>query len=88
MRELNSCPVFVNGVYVNPKIMNRHIAFHSVANSTTGNAVLGTTLTFTTIGGAVPTKRDLYLRVGARTAQTVDGLRAFNYNEPKKITIP
>ncbi|MBC7913857.1 MAG: DUF3823 domain-containing protein [Pyrinomonadaceae bacterium] len=57
-------------------------------SATNGNAVLGQTLTITTIGGAVPTKRDFYLRVGARTALTVDGQRVYNYNEPKLITIP
>ncbi len=81
--------VYINNTqYVGNNNYDNRYSRLTAYSGTTGNAVLGTTLTFTTIGGAVPTKRDFYLRVGARTAQTVDGLRAFNYTEPKKITIP
>lgn len=54
-------------------------------SGTAGNTVLGTTLTMTTSGGAIPTHRDVYLRVGARIDY---GLKQFNYNEPKLVTIP
>lgn len=56
-------------------------------SGTTGNAVLGQTLTFTTIGGALPKKRDWYVRVAARTTFPNLG-RPYNFNEVKKITIP
>lgn len=77
-----------NTQYVGNNNYDNRFAKLTAYSGTTGNAVLGQTLTITTIGGAVLTKRDLYLRVGARTALTVDGQRVFNYNEPKKITIP
>lgn len=56
-------------------------------SGTTGNALLGQTITITTTGGALPAKRDWYLRVGARTTFPNLG-RPFNYNEVKKISIP
>lgn len=56
-------------------------------SGTTGNNLLGQTLTFTTTGGALPGKRDWYLRVAARTTFPNLG-RPYNYNEVKKITIP
>lgn len=54
---------------------------------TNGNTLLGQTLTFTTIGGALPAKRDWYVRVAARTTFPNLG-RPYNYNEVKKIPIP
>jgi len=56
-------------------------------SGTTGNNVLGQTLTFTTIGGVLPGKRDWYVRVAARTTFPNLG-RPYNYNEVKKISIP
>lgn len=56
-------------------------------SGTSGNAQLGQTMTITTIGGALPGKRDWYVRVGARTTFPNLG-RPFNYNEVKKISIP
>lgn len=52
-----------------------------------GNALLGQTLTITTTGGALPAKRDWYVRVAARTTYP-NSSRPYNYNEVKKITIP
>lgn len=54
---------------------------------TTGNSLLGQTLTFTTAGSALPKKRDWYVRVAARTTFPNLG-RPYNFNEVKKITIP
>ena len=51
---------------------------------TTGTALLGTTLTFTT-KTALPKSQTYYLRVGARTGY---GLKQYNYNAPKAIAIP
>lgn len=56
-------------------------------SGTNGNDLLGQTLTLTTTGGALPAKRDYYLRVGARTTYPQNG-RPFNYNEPKAVTVP
>ncbi|MCH5598948.1 DUF3823 domain-containing protein [Niabella ginsengisoli] len=54
---------------------------------TDGNDLLDQTLTITTTGGALPGKRTLYLRVGARTTYPNNG-RPYNYNEVKSINIP
>lgn len=54
---------------------------------TNGNDLLGQTLTFTTSGGALPTKRDWFVRVAARTTFPNLG-RPYNYNEVKKVSIP
>jgi hypothetical protein len=56
-------------------------------SGTNGNNLLGQTLTITTTGGALPGKRDWYLRVAARTTFPNLG-RPYNYNEVKKISIP
>lgn len=56
-------------------------------SGTNGSALLGQTLTVTTIGGALPGKRNLYIRVGARTTYPNNG-RPFNYNEIKEVAIP
>jgi hypothetical protein len=54
---------------------------------TTGNELLGQTLTLTTTGGPLPGKRSFFIRVGARTTYPNNG-RPFNYNEVKEVTIP
>jgi hypothetical protein len=54
---------------------------------TNGNTLLGQTITLTTTGGALPAKRDWYVRVAARTTFPNLG-RPYNYNEVKKISIP
>jgi len=56
-------------------------------SGTTGNNLLGQTIVITTIGGALPAKRDWYVRIGTRTTFPNLG-RPFNYNEVKKISIP
>jgi hypothetical protein len=58
-------------------------------SGTTGNNVLGQTLTLTTTAssGTLPGQRDWYLRVGARTTFPNLG-RPFNYSDVKKISIP
>ncbi len=56
-------------------------------SGTTGNALLGQTLTLTTTGGALPGKRPYYLRVGARTTFPNLG-RPFNFNEVKMVNVP
>lgn len=49
-----------------------------------GNSLLGQTITLTTTGGALP-PQDVYFRVGARIAS---GLNQYNYNAPVKISNP
>ncbi len=56
-------------------------------SGTDGNNLLGEVLTLTTTGGALPTNRDWFLRVGARTTYPNNG-RPFNYNEVIKVSIP
>jgi hypothetical protein len=55
-------------------------------SGTTGNALLGQTLTITT-KAALPGKRDWYVRVAARTTFPNLG-RPYNFNEVKKISVP
>lgn len=56
-------------------------------SGTTGNALLGQTITRTTIGGPLPGQRKLYIRVGARTTYPNNG-RPYNYNEVKEVSMP
>ena len=49
-----------------------------------GDALLGQTITLTTIGGALP-RQDVYFRVGARIST---GLNQYNYAAPVSITYP
>lgn len=53
-------------------------------SGTTGNDLLGKTITITTIGGALP-PQDVYFRVGARIAS---GLNHYNYNQTMSVTYP
>jgi hypothetical protein len=53
-------------------------------SGTTGNDMLGQTLTLTT-NGKLPAKRSYWLRAGARTTY---GLKQYNYTEIKTIAVP
>lgn len=53
-------------------------------SGSTGTALLGQTITLTTIGGALPAQ-DVYFRVGARIGV---GLNEYNYSGPVSITYP
>jgi len=53
-------------------------------SDTTGSALLGQTISITTIGGALPLQ-DIYFRVGARINA---GLDQYNYSEPVAIKYP
>jgi hypothetical protein len=53
-------------------------------SGSTGTALLGQTLTLTTVGGALPAQ-DVYFRVGARISA---GLNEYNYSVPVSITYP
>lgn len=61
----------------------RYSARNSYSGST-GTALLGQTLTLTTVGGALPAQ-DVYFRVGARINA---GLNEYNYSVPVSITYP
>ena len=53
-------------------------------SGSTGNALLGQTITLTTTGGALP-PQDVYFRVGARISA---GLNQYNYAAPVSIAYP
>ena len=53
-------------------------------SGSTGDALLGQTITLTTTGGALP-PQDVYFRVGARISA---GLNQYNYAPPVSITYP
>lgn len=66
---------------------NNYDPRYSMRNSysgSTGTALLGQTLTLTTVGGALPAQ-DVYFRVGARINA---GLNEYNYSVPVSITYP
>lgn len=78
--------LYVNDTkYVGNNNYDSKYSAHIAYSGTTGNSIVGQTLTIKTIGGALPTKRDTYLRVGARIDY---GLKQFNYNEPALLQIP
>ncbi|MDB5129395.1 DUF3823 domain-containing protein [Mucilaginibacter sp.] len=54
-------------------------------NGSEANAQVGQTITLTTKGGPLPTKREYFLRVGARTNY---GLKYYNYTDVKTVTVP
>jgi hypothetical protein len=54
-------------------------------SGSSANAQLGQTITLTTKGGPLPTKRDYFLRIGARTNY---GLKYYNYTDVKTISVP
>ena len=53
-------------------------------SGSTGTALLGQTITITTIGGSLPAQ-DVYFRVGARINV---GLDEYNYTTPASVTLP
>jgi hypothetical protein len=53
-------------------------------SGSSGDSLLGKTITLTTVGGALPAQ-DVYFRVGARINA---GLDEYNYNAPVSITYP
>lgn len=80
--------LFVNATkYVgNNNYDNRYSTKVSYSGSN-GNALIGQTVTITTntASGALPGKRDYFLRVGARIQY---GLNYYNYSEVKTVTVP
>lgn len=70
--------------YVGNNNYDNRYSTHITYSGTTGNDILGATITLTTSGGALPEK-DYYLRVGSRIDY---GLKQYNYNEPKVVTMP
>ena len=75
---LNSVPFVGNNNYDNR--YSKQLTY----SGTTGNAILGQTLTLTTTG-KLPAKRSFWLRVGARTTY---GLKQYNYTDIKTIVVP
>ncbi|MAZ27685.1 MAG: hypothetical protein CL868_11490 [Cytophagaceae bacterium] len=84
--NMNALFLFVNNTqYLGNNNWDNRYSYARVYGGTTGDALLGQTVSLTTVGGALPGDRDYYLRVGARTNY---GLQQYNYNAPKKISIP
>jgi hypothetical protein len=84
--NITDISLFVNtSQYVGNNINDASRTARLTYTGNAANSVLGTTLTLTTIGGALPTGRDYYVRVGSRTDY---GLKQYNYNEPKLVTVP
>ncbi|HVW98361.1 MAG TPA: DUF3823 domain-containing protein [Mucilaginibacter sp.] len=69
--------------YVGNNNYDPRYSTHVAYAGTTGDAITGNTITLTTSGGALP-KKDLYLRIGSRINY---GLKQYNYNEVKVVTV-
>ncbi|MEI6945697.1 DUF3823 domain-containing protein [Paraflavisolibacter sp. H34] len=78
--------LYVNSTpYVGNNNFDNRYSQRLAYSGTAGNAIVGQTVTLTTIGGVLPKSRDYYVRVGSRIDY---GLKQFNYNEPKVVTVP
>ena len=78
--------LFVNATqYVGNNNYDNRYSNKVTYNGTDGNALIGQTVTLTTTGGALPGKRDYFLRVGARIQY---GLNYYNYSEVKTVKVP
>lgn len=69
--------------YVGNNNYDARYSAHMAYSGTTGDAIVGQTITLTTTGGPLP-KRDYYLRIGSRINY---GLKQYNYNEVKKVPV-
>lgn len=84
--NITDVSLFVNtSQYVGNNVNDASRTARITYTGNAANATLGTTLTLTTVGGALPTGRDYYLRVGARTDY---GLKQYNYTDIKKVVVP
>jgi len=84
--NITDVSLFVNtSEYVGNNINDASRTARITYTGNAANTTLGTTLTLTTVGGALPTGRDYYLRVGARTDY---GLKQYNYTDVKKLAVP
>lgn len=78
--------LFVNALpYVGNNNYDNRYSLQMSFSDTAGNAMAGQAITLTTKGGALPGKRDYYIRVGARTSF---GLKQYNYTDVKKVALP
>ena len=84
--DVTDISLFINALpYVgNNNYDNRYSNLTSYSG-TAGSSLMGQTITITTKGDSLPSKRDYYLRVGARTNY---GLKQYNYTDVKKVTLP
>ena len=86
--QLNLSDVFLfineNPYVANNNYDNRY-SNHVTYGGSDGNAQIGQTITLTTTGGALPTARNYYVRVGARVSY---GLNYYNYTEVKTVAVP
>ncbi|MES2276535.1 MAG: DUF3823 domain-containing protein [Bacteroidota bacterium] len=84
--NITDIALFVNtSQYVGNNINDASRTARTSYTGNAANAVLGTTLTLTTVGGALPASRDYYVRVGARTDY---GLKQYNYTGVLKVVVP
>jgi hypothetical protein len=78
--------LFVNSTqYVGNNNYDNRYSKKITYSGTAGNALAGQTVTLTTTGGALPGKRDYFLRVGARIQY---GLNYYNYSDVKTVKVP
>ncbi len=69
--------------YVGNNNYDNRYSTHVSYSGSSGNDIIGQTITLTTTGGSLP-KKDWYLRLGARIDY---GLKQYNYSDIKMITV-
>jgi hypothetical protein len=85
-QDISDVQLFVNSnKFVGNNNFDNRYSPKTEYSGSDGNAQVGQTITFTTIGGPLPTKREYFIRVGARTNY---GLKYYNYTDVKTVTIP
>lgn len=84
-QNITDAMLFVNGTkYVGNWNYDNRWSAKTTYSGNGANALLGTTQTITT-PATLPTKRELYVRIGARIAY---GANIYNYNEVKIVNVP
>lgn len=69
--------------YVGNNNYDNRYSQHITYSGTSGNSIVGQTITLTTIGGQLP-KKDWYLRIASRTDY---GLKQYNYSTIKMVAV-
>lgn len=85
-QNISDVYLFVNATkYVGNNNYDNRYSQQLSYSGTAGNDAVGTTVTLTTKGGAMPGKRSYFVRVGARVSY---GLNYYNYTDVKEVAAP
>jgi hypothetical protein len=85
-QDISDVELFVNSnKFVGNNNFDNRYSPKTEYSGSAGNADVGKTLKFTTIGGPLPTGRQYFIRVGARVNY---GLKYYNYTDVKTVSVP